>query len=770
MNKKLLVVALAVTASLLVATNAFANTSIYCTGGANLKFVGVGSSAQTNALAYAGVGVVKGNSHTANSYALISFGGSTITDKRATKTDTGITTWIAYDPSAVGPCDAYVYFQTDSGVGVKDFFAYEKFTSTSTVTGKQFFNSVAGAYPTLPALPISLGNKIPGLADGCFIGGVACPSGNDPNGVPQTISDALNLTPEAYVNQNGTGIPPAAPAYCGNVSTVGITGQFYCKFNAAGTDIRPEDALFATTRALTNYNGIVPPAFHGGTLTGLGYGATGGVASAGCTGGTANVGCGIQDSFNQNAIFNVINFKLTGSDPISLGVLPKYSTLSVGAAPMMVIAGNEDTSNLGSTFTDAVGNTNYTYNNINRETLSEVFSGYTGCVADLQSSSATNLGAGAAPLQVLNREPLSGTYNTFEFTATRIYYGGPTANATTPNANSDNGQEQFNDPNVFPSHTGATDCTFSSGAYPNANCFNPMYLSYDGSNIKVGSKCQGTAGGVAPGLPVRLRTIGSGMEVKGVIGGLNVAASANTKVFNPIGYAFWSYGNMDPLCSTISGDTCTGTWKGHYLDVDGIDPLFATPGGEFDLGYGNPGNPAPRNAPYNPSGVNNPPVCDLTVANPNCFSIPFTHIKDGSYPLWSLLRTVTFSPVAGKVNTPTGVLDMIANEEITSVTSGLSDFVPFLKNVSGSNGVYTGDLNLFVYRSHFKQAGGPVAAANGHKACAGSFTGVSLQGGTSTSSTCLVDFGSDEGGVVNTVQQDVDFFADFATEEYNLRQ
>jgi hypothetical protein len=583
--------------------------------------------------------------------------------------------------------------------------------------------------------------------------------------VPQTISDALNLTPEAYVNQNGTGTPPGALAYCGNVSTVSVVSQFYCKFNAAGTDIRPEDALFATTRALTAYNGIVPPATKGGTLTGFGYGAS----SAGCTGGTANIGCGISDSFNQGSVFNVINFKLSGTDPISSGTLPSYTTLSVGAAPMMVIVGNEDTGNLGKTFTDATGNSNYTYNNINGQVLAQVFSGYTACVSDLQSSSAATL-SGGAPLQVIHREPLSGTYNTFEFTAVGIQAGGPKSNSTTPNSNSDSGQEQFNSPATFPSHTGTTDCTFSSGLYPNANCFNPMYLSYDATNIKVGSQCQGAAGGTAPGLPVRLRAIGTGMAVKAVDGKLNGSSSANTKVFNPIGYAFWSYGNMNPLCSAISGDKCTGTFLGHYLTVDGIDPLFATPGGEFDGGYGNPGNPSPRNVPFNPSGAYNTPTCDFTVANPTCFSVPFTHVQDGTYPLWSLLRTVTFAPVSGKVTTPVGVLDMIANEEITSVSSGLSDFVPFLKNVTGSNGVYTGDLNLFVYRQHFKQTGGPVTAANGHKGCSGVFTGINLQGGKSTATTCLVDFGSDEGGSVMTVQSDVEFNADFATEEFNLRQ
>jgi hypothetical protein len=755
MNKKILVAALAVAATLLVASNAFAATSIYCTGGTpTLKFVGVGSSAQTNGLAYAASQVLKNTSQTPNSFALVSFGGSSITDSRASKSDTGLTTWVAYDPSSTGSCSVYVYYQSDSGVGVKDFFAYEKFTGTSTVTGKQHFTSVGAAFATLPALPIALGNKIPGLADQCVIGNVACSGGNDPNGVPSAVAALLNQSPEQFINANGKGAPAAAPAYCGNVSTVAVTAQFYCYFNAAGTDIRPEDALYATTRGLTAYNGIVPPAQHGGTLTGLGYGA----GSVGCSGGTATVGCTIFDSFNQNGAFNVLKFALSGVDPIKSGTVPTYTTLSVGASPVVVIAGNEDSANFGKTVTDGAGNRNYLYNNINRQTLAQVFSGYTACLSSL---SLSGTGSGV-PLQVIEREPLSGTYNTMEFTGVRTQSGGPLLSTAIPNANADSGQEQFNDPATWPSHTGATDCTFSSGTavgFPSANCFNPLFLSFDGTDIKAGSNCQGASGGVAPGLPVRLRAIGTGEEVKAVAGTLNVTTGTkpSTNVFNPIGYAFWSYGNLDPFCSAISGKTCTGSFLGHYLSVDGVDPLFATDGGEFD------------NTP-NPSGAFNPPVCQLG-STINCLPIPFTHMLDGTYPLWSLLRTVTFAPVAGKHVTPIGVLDIIANEEQVTASNGLSDFVPFLNSVTGSNGVYTGNLNLFVFRSHFKQTGSTVNPANGHTACNGTFTGISLQGGNHTAgNTCLVDFGNDVGGAVIPVYKDVDFIADFGTEEYGIRQ
>jgi len=746
MTKKNLLATLAFMTSLLLTTNVFAGTA-QCTGGVNLRFVGVGSSAQFADLAYAADNLLT-TAH--GSFALISFKGSTITDKRASLSDTGLSTWVMWDPTATtSPCDAYVYFQTDSGVGDKDFFAYETFTATaSTVTSAQDFKSIAAAYASIPTGVISAGNLIPGLSD----------NSTDPNGVPATLQTALNTTPETYVNQPD---PPQPLKYCGNLATT-RTSEYYCYFNAAGTDIRPEDALFAVTRALTAYNGLSYPNTKVGTgsLSGLGYGT-----GAGCATGTSKVGCGIEDSFLNGstapAVFNVVTFALSGTDPISGGSIPSYTTLSVGAAPVIPIVANTDTgaSDFGHTYTDAAGNTNYTFNDINRQTLAQIYSGYTHCTGDILSSGASSSDAGE-PIQVIEREPLSGTYNTFEFTAVRTLSGSanPAQNTSEPVSNDDSGQEQFNNPNLYPNLSG---CSYNSGGYPDANCFNPLYLTLGGT------KCAGTSGGTYPGLPIRLRAIGTGEMVKAVTQQLNKSGSGSTTVFNALGYAFWSYGNLNPLCSSISGTSCTGTWRGHYLTVDGIDPLFATEGGEFDNGYGNTGNPSPRNAPYNPSGAYNPPVCDLKVGT-KCFAIPFTHMFDGKYPLWSLLRTVTFANVTNKLATPAGVLDMIANEEIASVTDGLSDFVPFLNTVTGSNGVYTGNLNLFVYRAHYKQSS--VNPANGHKGCSGVFTGVSLQGGKPGASTCLVDAGGDVGGSVVTVQSDVDFDADFSTEEYNPHQ
>jgi len=747
--KRVLFAALALLASLFLTSSLVAQQ---CTGGVNLRFVGVGASSEFADLAYAAAAVLQAD-HGAGNYGLISFKGTTITDSRPSPalTDTNLSTWIEWDPTATtNPCDAYVFVQTDSGVGVKDFFAYSKFTATND--GNKVFDSVAAAYATVPSGVIAEGNLVNGLPD----------NSTDPNGLPATIQTALNVTPQAYVN---VASPPAAPAYCGNVSTVTITSQYYCYFNAAGTDLRPEDALFAVTRALTAYDGFTYPSTKvgAGTLTGLGYGA-----GAGCSTCTSTVGCGIEDSFlngsTSSAVFNVVTFKISGTDPIASGTIPSYTTLSLGAAPILPIVGNSDTSSygFGNTYTDAAGNTNYIFHNINRQVLAQVFSGYTYCTGDLLPTGAGTGDAGE-PIQVIEREPLSGTYGVFEFTAVRTLTGSSNPATTTgaPISNYDSGQEQFNNPNIYPNLSG---CSYNASGYPTGNCFNPLYLTGLG-----GSQCPGTAGGTYPGLPIRLRALGTSEEVKAVISSLNKSGSGSTTVFNPIGYAYWSYGNLGPLCSKIGGTSCTGTWKGHYLTVDGIDGLFATPGGEFDNGYGNVNSSAPYNVPYNPSGAYNPPVCDFK-ATTVCFAIPFTHIIDGTYPLWSLFRLVTLAPVTNKVSTPPGVLDIVANTEIQSNPGGdnLSDFVPFLNSISGSDGVYTGNLNLFVYRSHYKQSG--VNPANGHKGCSGNFNGVSLQGGKNTATTCLVDAGGDVGGSVLTVQSDVDFDADFSTEEYNPHQ
>jgi len=723
MTKKLLV-ALAFAVAALLTPSVFAATP--CSSGATLQFVGIGSSAQFNTLAYAAEDVISvSGTGPANIFSVTgkdSLGNNTVQvlDSRpgVNKTDSA-TTWIIWDSSA--NCNVYTYWSEDSTVGVKDFSAYTKITvGTATFSVQAAYGQLSPDVETANFSGTECNgttkcttNKIGGLAD-------------NQTSVPATVVTALSLIP--------ANVPPAArPSHCGvNPSKAG-SGQ-YCYFNAAGTDIRPEDAYYATTRALAT----IPT---NNQLTGLGYNSAACGGDGLATG--SKIGCPFYDSFGQSKVFNTLLFKLSGTDPIGLGAIPATTTFSVGAAPVVVFVGNGDTA-AGQGFGATDGSGNYIFNNINRQVLAQVFQGRTHCTTDLLTD---GVGAGK-PIQAVLREELSGTYNAFEFTAVRTLGGSSNPAISAPTAtgaksNEDSSQEQGINP-ALNFNTGAG-CPGSGATAPNGSetCGDPLWI-------------ESAAGSCGAGL--RLRAIGTGLEVPAALGQKNSGASVVT---DGIGYTFWSYGNLAPAASNA----------GHYLTVDGIDPLFTTPGGKNDT------NP-------NPNGAFNPPQCNLNSLP--CFGLPFTHIYDGSYPLWNVLRIMSFANVGSgataTLRTPPAVLNMIAYDEIevANTARNTSDFVPFLKNLANSGTLaapsWTGDLNLFVFRSHFQQTGGPSKPDNGHHSCISAgvakFTGVALQGGTNGAAACLIDKGSDVGGAVLTVQSDVDWNLDAGTpiEEYGLRQ
>jgi len=442
-------------------------------------------------------------------------------------------------------------------------------------------------------------------------------------------------------------------------------------------------------------------------------------------------------------VFNSLTFKVSGTDPIGLGTIPPSASFSVGAAPLLVFVNNGDTTT-GQGFGATDGSGHYIFTNINRQILAQVFQGRTHCTTDLLTS---GVGAGK-PIQAVLREPLSGTYNAFEFTAVRTLAGSANSavalpTATTSKSNAYSSQEEGIDP-ALNFNTG-TGCPGSGATAPNGSesCGDPVWI-------------QSASGGCGAGL--RLRAIGTGLEVPAALGQKNSGASVVT---DGIGYSFWSYGNLAPSAGGA----------GHYLTVDGIDPLFSTPGGATDT------NP-------NPNGAYNPPQCNFSSLP--CFALPFTHVIDGTYPLWNVLRIMSFSNQGTGNNatlvTPAAVLNLIAYDqiEVTNAARSTSDFVPFLKNLTNSGTlaapVWKGDLNLFVFRSHYQATGTPNKPDNGHHSCisggVASFTGVALQGGSPTQAACLVDKGDDMGGSVLTVQSDVDWNLDAGTpiEQYNLHQ
>jgi hypothetical protein len=770
MTKKVLV-ALTLLVMALFATNSFGQA---CSSGVNAQFVGAGSSAQFNTFAYAAK----------VSLALPNFWTTTAGQLQDTRygtppVDSGLTAWVAWDGNNV--CNVYAYFSIDSAIGVKDFFA----TAKSVAPGKGVYGAVFGVPGTWTSAAGA--NAVPGITD--------------TGALPANLQTFLTTSPAPTT---ATQIPQPG---CGQIGTLGGT-TIYCFFNAGFTDIRPEDALYATARALSSYSTT-------SGLSGLGYN------QATCGFVDSNQGCPIYDSFKKGKIFQILNFKLTGTDPKTTATVPVYTTLSTGAAPIVVLVSNTDTGSLG------LGSTtsgSYNFTNINRAVLSNVFQGTTSCSGDLLPSPQ---GAGQ-PLDIIVREPLSGTYNTFEFTAVRTLAGSAATtvkqnqiSTKTWISNDSSGQEfdPFGNLTLGPAtnFTDTTNCDQTSGnryATGAVACGDPLYnpLNTCGTGSVTAYKARG---------------IGTGEEVKATLGLDNV--SGGLSVSDGIGYAFWSYQNFAPSvvasgCATAaSGDVSCGSYLGHYLTVDGIDPLFP-----------NAGTPVDASSATIPGGAYNLPQCGAVTEGASstpfpCQQIPFTHVLDGSYPLWSQLRFVTMANVTGKQVTPAGAINMLAAAETEAVDASfqLSDFVPLLKNVSGSykqglgavttsgthvtwvsgdpfdttwtgsiviNGAtFTittvtsttamtvtpappthstqvpydwnsgtppkGDLNLGVFRSHYVQSA--INGYNGHANC-GSYTGIQIVGGTGTvGNTCLVDLGGDMGGSVLTVQSDTDFNADF---------
>jgi hypothetical protein len=155
-------------------------------------------------------------------------------------------------------------------------------------------------------------------------------------------------------------------------------------FNAAPSDIRPEDALFATTRALAALTS---------TRTGLGYGP-------------GPVGLEILSAFSTKQA-QVVGFAMKGTDPITGQTVPKFTTTNVGAQVVMVLVNTADTSSGG------FGTSAYT--NANRFVLAGFLNGTLGRTRDLSDTA----GLPAIGATVLLREPLSGTMNTMEFSIPR---------------------------------------------------------------------------------------------------------------------------------------------------------------------------------------------------------------------------------------------------------------------------------------------------------------------------------------------------------------
>jgi hypothetical protein len=204
---------------------------------------------------------------------------------------------------------------------------------------------------------------------------------------------ALAAVPRAKLNLVAQASLPAAGATNfkywpdGGANDTALTTTVYNALSnttimAANTDIRPEDALYATNRALNT----------------LGYGSVADPRSG--HSGQFLIGNPIKSHFS-GAIANPISFAIAGgADPMSGTVGPALITIPIGAAPIIFVAST------------APGSTVASATNITSANAASLFSGLGNCAASLVTG-ATGV------IDPVLREPLSGTMNTTEFTVFR---------------------------------------------------------------------------------------------------------------------------------------------------------------------------------------------------------------------------------------------------------------------------------------------------------------------------------------------------------------
>jgi hypothetical protein len=259
----------------------------------------------------------------------------------------------------------------------------------------------------------------------------------------------------------------------------------------AATDVRPEDAKFASARMFTpcgttiSRNPYIQTSYQ---TSGLGYQTA-----------TTGVGTTVLSSFSAKS-FHVLDFSISGTDPITGGSLAtagraNYTTTSVGAQPIVVVVSPVPAAGTG------IG----AATDIASDTLAEFLIGGFGRATDLQGPTSKNA------VTTLIREPLSGTYNTMEY--------------SNPNSNE------------FKSSQDAANC--------NGATFNTNPLNLAAANNKV------------PGA-ARRRVIGTG-EMISVL--TNVIPSGTDN----LGYFFWSAANASTFTQT----------NGKYLTVAGVDPILS---------------------------------------------------------------------------------------------------------------------------------------------------------------------------------------------------
>jgi len=193
------------------------------------------------------------------------------------------------------------------------------------------------------------------------------------------------ITAKLWGDNSSDSTPPVS------VQTLFTAGA---KVNAAASDIRPEDGMFAQCRANS--------ALGGGPdgLAGLGYGVN---ASGVCPTFGADLahllGNPIKSGYpGSSSIANNVAFNISGTDPFTNQAIPSFQTVSVGGEPIIFITNRQG----------ALAGVS----NASDSQLQAAFSGTT-CTGNVFA------GGTSGNIDVYLREPTSGTMNTTEYTVFR---------------------------------------------------------------------------------------------------------------------------------------------------------------------------------------------------------------------------------------------------------------------------------------------------------------------------------------------------------------
>jgi len=582
-------------------------------------------------------------------------------------------TWVC--STNTNPCtgtvtDIWAYLSVDSTVGVRLFLAQASTTQHSAFLQLNTAGGIASTTADNVVDPNLLSDGAPGNGSAA-----TCPTGR-----AAQCDDSF--------------IDPAVTAALGGATGIPLT--------AGMTDIRPEDAKYATNRALsTTVDTSVACASKPCRDWALGYGHAPG---------NTIIGQSIQSGVTgSTATATPVQFALPGyKDPITSILVPKtVKVIPVGETPIMFVTNRTNTTTgLGQACTAAACGaapwaSSYYVSNVwdqhpctggppcnsgalppaptTRRPLGNLFTGH-DCGTDnaafqpvdngVRSSSGGVTPPGGGPpsgaITVWLREPLSGTMNTTEMSEFRRF-GTQNGNGAPANGlPAVTSQEQDVNPNA-------------------------------GDNPLKNQPCI-TFGGV------RSRGIGTG-EVVGSTG-----AGGVFNVADSIAYTFFSFGNVSKLATSKNYG---------YLMIDGIDPLFDSYGNS----EGNAGQPA-----VNTDGTTwgEIPACSSTgvpvdckantvwtYADPICggsTGCTYPHLRDGTYPAWSEVRLLCDTANAHCLAPDHGGSDAYGAEALVenmqadihnNHVGGVPDLLPFSEAVSGplSFNPPFGDVNYV--REHY---------------------------------------------------------------------